>query len=269
MSRFKEWLQGNSTLLPRSIRQYDKVIHAFIGEYGMAVTLENINSFLLKKNISFYRFAFKHFLEFLNRGDVYFKIVKLKRKPKKRFGFYTDKDKIIQLINRITDRKFYLVARIQFLTGARTHDVFGLKKEGDYRIKKNGLIIYLMTKGERKEPYLIPFPEAKEIIDFLEYSNEEYPFLRGSSNNLTTWIDNNYRYYLRTIVEVSEAMGLHGFRPHDFRRNFASYVYGFSGKDIHYTKEALRHKDIKHTTEYLSTITKEEESKKIIEKLRK
>jgi len=265
IQEFKEWLD-NTTLLPRSRSQYLKVIGLFLRSSD-DISIENVNGFLQEREGHYYRFAFKYFFDFLERPNDYSLLKKIRRKPRRRHGVYTEKERLVDLIQQIKRKTYRIVALIQYYTGARPHDVLGLRKE-DIKIKKDGLVLYLIVKGNREHTANIPFPEAQEILDFIQGTEKEYPFLRGKSKSLTNWIDNNYRYYYQEIREASELIGLKGFRPHDFRRNMASDVYRGT-KDLFLTKEILGHKRIETTVRYIERIKKEDETKKAIERFRR
>ena len=258
-------MNQNTNLLPRSKTQYNKVIDQFIHRYH-AVTIENINRFLVEKNISFYKFAFFYLLKFLDMKNEYININKIRKLPKKRYGVYVDADKIKQMFQHINTPEFFVVAMIQFLTGCRSQDVLGLTKD-HIIIKADGVTLHLVVKGMREHTVAIPFPEAKLIVDFTR-NKGEYPFLRGKQHDITKWITNNYNYYYREIKRASEAIGIHGFRTHDFRRNFASDVYS-GKKDIFLIQQLLGHQSIETTARYLQDIRSEEASKKAIEEFRR
>lgn len=269
VKNFEEWMNNNTSLLPRSKSQYLKIIKMFLRSYD-GITIDNINKFLREKHGHFYRFAFRYFFMFLEREKNYSSIVKIRRMPRKRHGVYAKKERLKDLIYQISKDNFRIVALIQYYTGARPHDVLGMRKE-DFRVEEvegSGLTLHLIMKAMVEHTAEIPFPEAKEIIEFVKKSHKEYPFLIGKSKDFTRWINNNYRYYYKEIRIASEMIGLKGFRPHDFRRNLANDVYKGT-KDIYLTKEILGHKRIETTVRYLEGLKKKEEIRKAIERFRR
>lgn len=267
IEEFKKWMEDNTILLPRTIKQYARVIRAFLMEYPQA-RVEEMNEFLQRKNSGyFYRYAFKRFLKFLGREEEWPLITRVKRKPKHRYGVFVNKDKIQEMIKQIRDRSYYIVAKIQYLTGARACDVLKLKRDS-IKIREDRITLHLITKGNKEHIVAIPYPEAEEIVDFLEDTNKEYPFLKGKHKDMTTWVTNNYRYYYEEVKIASETTGLKGFRTHDFRRNFASDVY-MKTRDVYLVKGLLGHRNLRHTIEYLQRINEEEEAKKAIERFRR
>jgi integrase len=258
-------MNQNTNLLPRTKTQYSKVIDQFIHKYH-TVTIENINRFLVEKNISFYKFAFFYLLKSLGMNNEYHNINKIRQLPKKRYGVYVESEKIKKIFEHINKPEYFMVAMIQFLTGCRSQDVLGLNKD-HIIIKADGVTLHLVVKGMREHTVAIPFPEAKIIVEFIR-NKGEYPFLRGKQKDLTQWITNNYNYYYKEIKQATKAVGIHGFRTHDFRRNFASDVYR-GKKDIFLVQQLLGHQSIETTARYLQDIQREEASKKAIEEFRR
>jgi len=82
------------------------------------------------------------------------------------------------------------------------------------------------------------------------------------------WVNNNYRYYYEQIRNAATIVGMSGFTPHDFRRNFATDAYRET-KDIYLTRDLLGHRNIDHTIIYLKSLDMEKRSKEIIEKIRR
>lgn len=267
---FREWLESNSALLPRTRKQYVKVINQFLRKFDDSTEMKDINKFLAGKNISYYRFPFKLFLKFLNKEKDYLDVVKQKKKPKEKHGIYTTPRKELQLVEKVGDPVYRTVALIQYYTGARPQDVLSLNRK-DFEIKENGLTIYFgRSKGLNPNTFMIPMPEAAEIVLSIATLKDEFLFLRGiPSSELTTWVDNNYKYYLNELTEAAkEVEGLERFRPHDFRRNLAADIYSKT-KDIFLVKNILGHKSIETTSKYLDDIKKEEASREVVEKFRR
>jgi integrase len=271
LEKFDEWLETNTDLLPRTKKQYRKVIMQFLKQHDDSVALKDMNRFLNEKKISFYRFPFKFFLKSLDRENEYTGLIKIRKKPRARHGIYTTQEKIMDLINKILDPVYKTAALIQFYTGARPQDVLSLNKK-DFEIKENGIVIYFgRWKGMKEHTSKIPFPEANCIIYFMNNWSKQFPFLKGkgSDKNLIKWIDNNYRYYLNEItLAAKEVSGLENFRPHDFRRNLAADIYSGT-KDLFLTKEILGHKNIDTTTKYLAEIQGEDSSREMVERFRR
>lgn len=263
---FEEWLNNNTGILPRTKYHYLKVIRMFLSSAESA-SIDNINKFLHERKCHVFKYPFKYFLEFLDREDDYSKIMSIRRKPKGKYGVYVDKKKISDMIHQIIDENYYIVAKIQYLTGARANDILSLKRN-NVRKKEDCIVLNLITKGEKEHTVAIPYPEAKEIIDYIEKTQREYPFLKGKRRELARWVDNNYRYYYEHIRRASELTGLKGFRTHDFRRNLANDIYKAT-KDIFLAKRVLGHKNIAHTEIYLERLNREDAIKEAIEKFRR
>lgn len=250
---FEEWLRRTTNLGERSIRLYTRTIRRFLSLYP-EVTIENINDFIFKSSKErrsvYVRYAFKYLLTFLDRKDEYKDVVSVRQPVKKRVGCYLPKEEIIKIIENIKDERYKMVALIQFLTGARAHDVLSFNKN-DVIEKDETLFLRLIPKGRRKEHIVVIPKKFKErVLNFIEVSTSEYPFLRGDISNITRAVDNNYKYYFDALKKSAKLCGYPEFSTHDFRRNFAEDLRE-NETDIIEISNMLGHSSPIYTLHYL------------------
>jgi integrase len=263
-NKFYLWLRENTNLMESSIRLYYYTIERFKREYK-EVNIENINKFISEntreKRNSHYKFAILKYLEFLQIDNLQPHITKLKNVPRKKIGNYYDKKTILELIEKI-EGYYRPVALIQYLSGARAREVLSfhrsrLIKEGDH------LRLVFLAKGGKEKGVYIPAIYSEKIWKIIEARNTEYPFLKGKNKDFITWVNNNYRYYLRQLRKAAEEMNI-TFSTHDFRRNFAREIYRLSGKKMSVVKYALRHKRIETTEKYIGELVSQEEFENLL-----
>jgi len=250
-------LKKQSNLLPRSRRKYSNTIENFLSGVGPGEVAAEINNFLSDRNSPAYKYAFKYFLKMIKREDCYPQLIKIKIPPVKRHGVFISRAEQVRILENIPDDYYYTIAVIQFYTGARVHDVLGLRKD-DVKFTKDLITLYLRVKGEKEQIRVIPadLPAVPGIQDFIMRSKKEYPLLKGESKDLTLAIDNNYRYYHEAIKEAAIRAGIGRFNPHDFRRNFGTELYRVT-RDPLLVKAALGHADLKDTMKYIKEIEQE------------
>jgi integrase len=268
---FEDWLRNNTFLLERTIRLYVRTIERFKRLFGNP-TIENINRFIIestKERRSYYvKYVFRLYLKYLGREEDYPKLVKVRQKAKKRIGCYLAKEEIMRIIDLMTDKTYRIVALIQFLTGARAHDVLSFNSKNLVR-QNDDVWLGLTPKGEKRLYYVfIPKKHAKLICDFIESSGKEYPFLKGNIENFVNAVNNNYRYYYNEVKNAAKFAGYPDFSTHDFRRNFIEDIYSRE-KDLRVIKDIAGHSNIRYTMQYLKQhFETRPRIKKLIEEIR-
>jgi len=244
---FKEYLLSNTSLLERTAILYDRTIKRFLREYDEA-TAENINKFIIdsskNKRSLYVKYAFKYYLRYINKEEIYDKLISVKKSMKKKQGTYLSRKELMKIVNGIENKSHKIVALIQFLTGARAHDVLSIRsdevKKDEEWMGKGVLQIRLRTKVNKERYVFIGQYYSDRIWYFIKKRNKKYPFLdMDESEDLRKAIDRNYRYYYNSIKKSAKKCGYENFATHDFRRNFANDVYEKETKDIRYLANAL------------------------------
>ncbi|RLE45206.1 hypothetical protein DRJ16_00070 [Candidatus Woesearchaeota archaeon] len=262
-------MKNNTTLLPRSIDLYARTIQRFLREFKEA-SVENANKFIAKsfreKRSYYVKYAFMHYFKYLGREEDYKKLIKTRLKPKKKKGCFLRKEELERIAFSLPTEEYRMVAIIQYLTGARAHDVLTLSK--DRITKEDGMLkLRMIQKGEREKIAFIPEEYAEMIWNFVQSKDKEYPFLRGESKDFTRSVNTNYTYYYRELKEVATSLGYENFATHDFRRNFINDAYS-KFKDIRIVRVVAGHSDMSTTLRYLLEAVDEKEIKKAIKEIR-
>lgn len=268
---FKEWLTDNTKLSERSIDLYVRTVNRFLEKYA-GPSIENINNFIaesFRNSASYYvKYAFKFYLQFLRREMDYYKLVKVKVKPTEKIGCYVTKDILESIVNGIDDPIYQRVALIQYVTGKRAHDVLGVKRDNVMKLEDGALRIRFLPKGERREVFgFIPIVFVAPIVELIDHTSKEYPFLKGEGKTFVKLVNNNYHKYEMKIKKSALKVNQPTFASHDFKRNFLEEFYIASGKDIHLTQQAGDHLQFETTLRYFKRI-QEEDMKTVVEKVR-
>lgn len=262
---FREWMTNNTNLMYRSIRLYSWVIDYF-NKTAEDDSIEEINKFLANitrdKRLSYVKSAFKQYLTFKGRVSEYKDIIKIKQRANKSIGCYLSVDEIERIVNKMRDKRYRMVALIQFITGARAHDVLGFMRSNI--VYNDGILLMkLYPKGEKKE-YIVFIPKkySAEVKNFMEKSKSEYPFLTNVYGSMTAAIDRNYIYYWKVLKESARYCSHPEFSSHDFRRNFAEDLYE-KEKDIRKVRDILGHSSVMYTIRYIDGNLKTAEKERI------
>lgn len=269
MRKFREWLRNNTDLMERTILNYDRTIDRFHSHF-FDPTVENINRFIsqsTKESTSYYvKYAFKHYLEYIGKPEIYKMLVKIKQKPRKKKGCYISEDNIKRIINNITNPVHRAVAIVQYLTGARAGDVLRFSSE-NIITDGESVRMRLITKGGKEHIVFIPKKYSVRITQFIETRNKKYPFLEGTSDDFRKWVDTNYRYYYNSLKAAASSAGFPKFTSHDFRRNFLEDVFD-NTKDIRAAQNLAGHSSLQYTLKYVKAHAADERLKEIVEELR-
>lgn len=285
MKSFEKYLQEQG-LSPRSIVVYLKIISLFLKEFPRFADLkteegsvENINSFMRKKMIDdekkLYnaRFAFRHLLIFMDIDEkAYKKIMKVKPVQSERKYILLSVEQMKQIIDRINDDKFRLMATIQFVTGSRAIGVIRMNKKNIYE-HEDGITINFWEKGSKERTAFVPKPYSDELLEYSRKKNQDFIFLDGSSKKgIDGLIYNTYIYYYKTLRKVLEELGYKKelcLGTHNWKVNWVSDAYAATGKDLIATQRGIGHADPEQTARYIRRLGKETDSKSIINKIRK
>lgn len=248
---FRMWLRTNRNVLETTINLYVRTISRFLSEYNEP-TLENINEFVSKsfrdKNSGYVKYAFKHYLEYIGKPELYDDVVRVRHGPRKKKGVYVPRNDLLEIVQKVSPEAYRIVALIQMCTGARAHEILSVKKDDIDRECKN---IRIVTKGGNERFIHIPERFRKDILSFVNKRVNPYPFLRGAlSGSLRKVVYNNYRYYYNSVKRAAASVGYPRFSTHDFRRNFANELDEM-GYNLTKIQRALGHARIETTVRYI------------------
>ncbi|MHA1874034.1 MAG: hypothetical protein ACTSVB_07960 [Candidatus Heimdallarchaeaceae archaeon] len=268
---FKKWLKDNSALMERTIILYNRTVNRFLREYG-EVSLETLNKFVTNsfrnKRSCYVKYAFRYYLKFIGKEELYKQIVPVKVSPVKKEGVYLPAEKLFKIVNGIQEETFRMVALLQCITGGRSHDILSIEKAQIKEKKDGSLQITLITKGNKKRYVFIPKHYTNTITQFVEKYDRKYPFLKNwnKDESLRKAVDRNYRYYYNYVKESAKKLGYKNFATHDFRRNFIDDVQDIT-RDIRQTAVASGI-TVDTAIRYLNKKVGEEQLKEIIKKIR-
>lgn len=169
------------------------------------------------------------------------------RKKEKKLPKIISKEKIIQIIDSITNIKHKLIIKILYSSGIRLNEIINLKRKHiDF---DRNLINIINGKGGKDRITLL----SQSIkIDLLKYYS--------NTNFKTEYIfeGRKGKYNKKTIQNICKQIGqkykvqLH---PHMLRHCFATHLLD-NGIDIKYIKDLLGHDNIETTLIYLKTTNK-------------
>ena len=261
----------NQNLLASTAKVYWRAIKELTDAYGDNPSIDQINSFIVKKNTRrqpHVKYAIYHFLKILGREEDYKKLTKAKlRNPIRQKNFLT-KEKIMEIIDNIKNDKHRLIAKIQINTGTRASEIISLNKRRISLETLNNKKIARITikgKGEKarsiylKESLLdelTPFCDKVRLYPFLE--KEGVSFLKGEPiTYLSFWtrVETEYKKYWDSLKKASSLCRAN-ISTHDLRRSFAELIRIETG-DIYRVQRALGHSNINTTARYFEN--KEEE----------
>lgn len=261
---FRDYLRDLG-LSENTIRVYSSTVRG-LGkrlEKGKGVD-EGLRKYLHKRIIrgrSYYtRYAIKHYLKYKNMPETVFMSL-----PKPKLGdsevevaTYVDRNKIKQILwhlKKWPEKKYYVIAVIQAYCGTRPSETIKLNKKNFRMGDDNILTITVYGKGRKTRKTLIYPPMSTEVVHKYISNKGQYPFIFQTIKNIESQnalqaVLSVYKTYYLHVKESALAVGIDGFKPHDFRRNFADALLS-NGNDIYTVQQALGHSDIKTTLIYL------------------
>lgn len=262
---FEQYLYKNTTLLPSTIQIYVRTIKQYLAEYQKP-DKESINSYVVantRRSHSFYKkYAFKWYCKFIKRNSWYDQVRPVRVRPRKKFGKFIESDKIKQIIEKISDKKYRDIATLMFVTGTRAKEIISLERENvDLDYKPHLIRIKIIGKGDKEgvtfvkqdlrqllESYSTPTNKYLFLKDFAQFIEKEADFIRVVNNERT----NLYR----KLREAASSLGISKFGTHDFRRNWANRMRK-RGKSLHTIQKGLRHGDPSTTIRYFDEAPEE------------
>jgi len=259
---YKEYLEGEG-LSPETIRVYTSVINNL--QKQMKKTnkkpLDLINTYLKKRTIKgrayYTRYAIAHYLKHKGKETTIPKLPKPKiTDTDKEPGTYIPRNKInkiLSILRNYPDKKYYILAIIQAYCGTRPQETIKLKKANIKQNPDKSLLIELIGKGGYKRATALYPPLSNAVWAYVE-NRGVYPFINQKINDINDEHSMKvtktiYHRYYTLVQEAAQTINITGFKPHDFRRNFAEDL---KNKDypIHIIQQALGHKSLMTTTIY-------------------
>lgn len=254
----------SQNLLPSTAKVYWRAIQELIGAYGENPTIEQLNEFIVKKNNNrqpHVKYAIYHFLKLKAREEDYIKLTKAKIRNPIRQRNFLQKEKIMEIIENIENKKHRLIAKLQINTGARASEITTIDKR---RIRyvdidnKKVAKITIKGKGEKARViYLneILWKELKDLCDkvriypFIEkegigyFKGESIPYI-----GFWTRVETEYKKYWSSLNKAAQESQT-TISSHDLRRSFAEMIR-LATKDIYRVQRALGHSNINTTSRY-------------------
>ena len=264
-AEFQRYLETHQNLAPRTVKEYVKIFRKFSIKQDFSVEAMNkeIKRYSMSKAIMY------HILFMLERYEDIAKLVRAKQIPVKRQGVYLDKETLKQIIPLITDTTWRTLALIQYVTGIRAADGIRLKKESFKQLETGDIKVIVIGKGDKERIVFIPKIYADQVMQFVQNTYWDTPFIKTRSIDMATAIETNYHYYYMAIKKAVKILGItNEFATHDFRRNFADEAYEASGRDIRVVRDILGHAHEETTVKYFRKKLTEEETKKIAKMMR-
>jgi len=274
---FEKYLQSDTQLSSGVIRSYKYTVQDFLSGKPDINSPQDYNFFITAKGVKKTRFyvyyALRHYIQFKYRKKrlqnmLLDKIMKpkppktnlLKRK-------YLTEDEMIDVVNRLRDKKHRVVAIIQMMTGLRAMDVMRLERENVYPEEYHGrVVLRLVTLAKGSKPTTVFIHDEMcqmTLIDYMcgNFGYKDYVFVTLSGLERSDHdfeIGNlqhkNYTRYHKDLMHAEQMAGLdkNDFATHDFRRCFARRVWD-KYKDVNILKDMLGHSYIETTMKYLKT----------------
>lgn len=253
ISNFQKWLE-QFQLSEKTIKLYCIVIGKYY-KTNNRISQFRLNKFI-KDNPHWYtRSAIKYWLEFKygHKKASEFNLIRIKPLPK-RLKDNPPIEKLMKIFDKVErsskNRELKLLYRFLLMTGARIHEVLGLRlKNFDF---KNQRVIF-KTKGG----YI---RDVKLTKDFMEKLRIWIVEKRGLLANDIVFFSNSktresayrlLRYHLKKLKLSEEEIGLFE-RTHNFRRAIINHILDLTNDDIFKAYAFIGHKKIDTTMKYVS-----------------
>lgn len=257
--KFDAWMRENTMLAESSILLYNRVISEFLRS-NVSSDSQHINKFIIKKyrdSRNYYaKYAFKHYLNYLNDPDVYKNLVSVRRRSRKKLGKYVPGHLIRKIIKSVPKAKYRDVAVLQYATGARAKEILTLRSEDiDFGYHLDVIRVRLIGKRDTER---VTFLSSKYEFTLKKYTESDDPYLFFSKSeslqdptSFQKLIERERTYYYRDLQKALKKLGISGFGTHDFRRNVADRILRSTG-NIHTAQKVLGHKSINTTLIYVN-----------------
>lgn len=275
---FDKWMHDNAILAESTMFMYFNLVKHFLATNPNLEVIEDYNNFLIEHSIKkrgvMYYFAMKLFIDYkftkketkerLTEG-----LLKIpQRNDYRREHKYLEEEKILEVLNFISDERHRVIALIQMITGIRASDAMRIKSDGVAIDTYNGrqtLRINLIGKGRKRHVVYIHDDIAQQVV--MNYIKdkaifyEDYIFLRNTNDKNKSMmrikefndvLRVNYNRYLMDLKSALMSAGVDTklFATHDFRRCLARRTWD-AYKDINILQKILNHSDPATSLRYL------------------
>jgi len=257
---FKDWLRDNTSLLEGSINLYTRTIKRYLKSADNKIDLENINRFISKSfresQSPHVKYAFKYYLAFIKKPNLYYKLIKVRNMPRKKLGVYLPESMIKSIIGNIKQDLYRDIAIIQYATGKRAREIITIKEEKINIEHDNNIIKITVEKKGGKEDVAFLSKSYKTILDKYMMGKAGYLFLPRNLRYEDTpekekKFNNQRTYYYNALKTAALDTGIERFGTHDFRRNVAEIIKKKTN-DIRVVQKLLGHASITTTMRYFS-----------------
>ena len=264
LTEFEDYLTLNTTSSHLTIKRYLSVLRRFLLDMGLEFSVDDINNWLSKQNKSkncyHYKYALRHFLISIGKGDKVNKLSPSRVKPRKKIFNFIPKQKMEKIINSLPP-KYRKIAFLQLKTGARISEILTLRAENiDFEIDPEMIYIRVgvgksKTKGDKFGTLYL----SKKYETLLKgWISQPYGYIfldkvteRDSEDLLYNKIDSLRRTFNDELTKAGRWHHVEGLSSHYLRHLYSDYFLK-AGGDPMYLKEALRHSKMDTTMKYVS-----------------
>lgn len=259
LDEFREWLRDNTNLSEGTIKLYVRTINHYF-KLNSSLKIEHINRFITQsfrdKSSLYVKYAFKQYLDYVKKPNLYNHLVAIKQKARKKMGTYIPESMLRKLILNISREEYMDMASLQYATGARAREIITLKEENiDLEFEENVIRIILLGKGGKERPAFLDKRYAQLLKKYMK-GQAGYLFLPDLAEHtdddaLDRFVNTKRTYYYDAIKKSSTSLGLANFGTHDFRRNVVE-ILKRKGVHIKTIQKLLGHISINTTARYFN-----------------
>lgn len=264
MGKLREFLRSmrvNPRLSASTVNEYRKVVSSMVRFCdSVDPSVDKLNEFIAMKcgkRQSHAKYALKHYLEFIGRGEDYDRLVKAKVKKPVRDKHFLSRAQRFDIIDGMKSKVFRDVAWLQEVSAARSREILSIQRHR-IRKKKDGVIkIMLMGKGGKPRPIFLK-PKFMELLKpYLTVREKAFIFLEPGTEFLSedgqrARLETAYKRYLEELQASARSAGFEGIGTHDLRRSKSDELHR-SGIDVRKVQILLGHSSSKMTERYLSS----------------
>lgn len=252
---FEPWLRQNTTLGETTILLTVRTIKRFLKE-EKEITAENINAFISQasreRHSPHVKYAFKHYLRFINKKKLYADLVGVQKRPRKKISRYFKDHQVKELIATISNQLYRTWATLQYATAARAFEIIGLQEEA---LDMESQDVRVLIKGKRgKTRYTFISAKHRPLLDLYLRGRPGFLFLPDDLNNaneatIKRHINGQRDQYYLSIQQAANKLNMGNFGTHGFRRN-ALELMRQAGADIRTIQRIAGHGSMDTTAQY-------------------
>jgi integrase len=257
VSGFEKYLIENTTLQPSSIIKYVGEVRHYFDNQGV-LSIKNLNRHIINKHRrssnNRTKYAFKHFLEYINAKHAYEHLPRLKTPPRKKLQHFATPAVARKVLRHIPRGKYRDMAILQLASGCRSMEIITIREEN---VDKDNLTVLILGKGNKTgyvqfpiglRPILEKYCKGEKGYLFLSENFEKYH--KEDPMMFERKIRGVREAYYKNVKRAGKNAGVEYFGTHDLRRAFSWEFYN-TLPDVRALKEALRHSNITTTMNYL------------------